>query len=71
MLKEFIQEVGYPLAVTCSALVLFIGVVMAPIAYCQGKANAQILQQTKNITMPWYEAAFVTITITDNKIDVK
>lgn len=48
-------------------LILGLGV---PVAYLEGSAKAQWLEETRGIELPWYRAAFLDVDIGDHQIDL-
>jgi len=57
------------LIVGASILVLFL--VFAPMIYASGSANSRLLKDLRGIELPWYQAAWVNVTITDSDVKLK
>lgn len=52
-------------------LVLFAFMIISPVVYLCGRANADYLKQTQNIDLPWYRAAFLDVKVINAEVKNK
>ncbi len=66
MLKDLI---GFTAFIIVFFLVVA-GLLFCTIGYGDGSAKSAYLKRTKGIDIPWYQATFLHVTITDNDVTI-
>lgn len=68
-MRDYLEFVLFVSAVVILIIGLLLGMFL-PIAYLEGSAKAQWLEETRGIELPWYQAAFLDFEIGDHQIDL-
>jgi hypothetical protein len=68
---EDILELVVGIAAIIIGAALFITAIGFPIAWFDGHAKSAYLKQTQGIDIPWYQATFLEVTITNNNVKIK
>ena len=67
-IKGILKVFGYGVLVSVGLAVCMM-IILSPVTYLCGRANAAYLQQSQGITLPWYQAAFIRVEAVGARID--
>jgi steroid 5-alpha reductase family enzyme len=70
-MRDFIEECFIPMVFMVLVVIALVVVITLPIMWFDGHAKSRWIKQTKNIDIVWYEATFIDLSVTDNKLDIK